>query len=673
MNDSPNRKQLYNRIVYVYFCFFSMLAAQSFSLNIAYGAAAFFSISALFRMSAFTVRTQSGPPRRGAVKAVFAAFYTVSAVYIVVINPLLFPHGQAAYAAAIILLLFLEREAENLLLRIQNRKRALKKRDIAFTILPAELIFISAVASIAYFGGTKMFAVILAGAVIAMAFSFFRRFAYRDFLHEFDPLPISPDIKHVRSAGLYYGMVITSGAAFNIFAFTYILFIMFTGAHDFLFDFFIVFGGLSLAYAAVYTGTARFVNSPLIQRIGKNAAFVTGTAVAIFAVYIFRDSWFKGALMFSLQTALLLLGIILQMTATLGLKEDVLLVLKLYDKTIDEEALKQRTARLDFWTAIISETVFLSVLLLLISDPVLYAANVADYIKYAPSIGSSLIAIPTVFLFASLFYSVRQPLTEKFRRRLRQYAELIKRGVRNPDMEKRLVNVLIKKYKKRVGVYIIRAFLKRIMYHTVTGKENVTLLPGVFVFNHGELYGPIAAVVFLPYDIRPWILDKMLDPGQITGHMYEGTFGKIKFLPAFIKKAVTAILSPVVIWGLRSFDPIPVYRGAAKSVVKTFRMSVECLNSGDSILLFPENPQDTYGDDINPFYSGFAELGRLYYRKTGKELAFYPVYASKKSRTLRIGEGVRFDCGGGRGERQRVAAELETRMRGLKRMEEQEI
>jgi hypothetical protein len=46
------------------------------------------------------------------------------------------------------------------------------------------------------------------------------------------------------------------------------------------------------------------------------------------------------------------------------------------------------------------------------------------------------------------------------------------------------------------------------MHHTVAGRENVKDLPGIFVFNHREVYGPIAAVVFLPYDIRPWILTR---------------------------------------------------------------------------------------------------------------------------------------------------------------------
>ena len=69
-------------------------------------------------------------------------------------------------------------------------------------------------------------------------------------------------------------------------------------------------------------------------------------------------------------------------------------------------------------------------------------------------------------------------------------------------------------------------------------------------------------------------------------------------------------------WALRSFDPIPVYRGAQMNVIRTFTLSIECLAAGDSILLFPENPTDMYEKKVSDFYEGFANLGRLYHKKT---------------------------------------------------------
>ncbi len=670
MNNAPDKKQLYNKVVYVYFCFFSMFIAERFSMNLTYGAALFFSLSALFRMIRFSARTPLDPAWLKAVKTVAAVFFILATAYIIALYPFLFEHRHTVYAMSIIALPFIDVEIENLLLRRRAKAGALNRKDIARAVIPVETGFSAAISLISLSAGLGVFSVVTAAVLLGMALNFFRQLIFRDF-EEYPRRGAVPGNISVRSARLYDGMSITSAAALNIFAFTYVLFIMLSGKYDFFMDFLVVFGGLSMVFAVIYIATYRIVNAPLIQRIGKNAAYFLGTAVSIFAIYVFRNSWFAGTVAISMQTLLLLTGIILQMTGALGLKEDVLLVLKLYDPNIDEEAVEERKEKQEMWAAVISEAIFLIVLLFIISNPLFNMMNVREYIEYAPYIGSSVAAIPTFFLIISLVYSIKQPLTKKFGRRLEVLEDIKSSGGRNPDMEKRLKNVLIRKYKKRIGVYIIRAFLKGIMYHSVTGKENVSALPGVFVFNHGEVYGPIAAVVFLPYDIRPWILNKMIDKNEITEHMYEGTFGRIKWLPVFLRKFIVNALSPVVVWALRSFDPIPVYRGAGRELIKTFTLSIECLNSGDSILLFPENPEEQYGGKVSEFYSGFAGLGRMYHRKTGKDLTFYPVYASRRGRELRIGEGVKYDPKGS-SEKTRIVETLKKSMAELQSINERQ-
>jgi hypothetical protein len=162
----------------------------------------------------------------------------------------------------------------------------------------------------------------------------------------------------------------------------------------------------------------------------------------------------------------------------------------------------------------------------------------------------------------------------------------------------------------------------------------------------------------------------MIEKSEVTQHMYEGTFRRIAWLPPALRRLIPRVLSPIVVWALRSFDPIPVYRGAQMNVIRTFTLSIECLAAGDSILLFPENPEHAYEKKVHDFYEGFASLGRLYYKKTGERLTFYPVYASKKKHELRIGEGVRFDPAGGAEERERIVETLERRMRTLESLDE---
>lgn len=666
-----DKGRLFNKIVYVYFCFFAMYAVECFSMNLLYGGALFFSLSALFRIYGYRIKTAYDSRLQKGLKTSLVIFFLLTTAYIILVYPFLFFYPSSAFAITIIILPFIEREIENFLLRRLAKIKPLKKRDIVKTLLPVEIAFIVITSLIALRAGIGFFVIVLPGMIIGMGFSFFRQYIFRDYAIEYPKRDsLSKDAKQIRTARLFDGMVITSSAALNIFAFMYILFIMISRANNFFLDFFVVFAGLALAFAVVYFLSLKFIKSSLIQMIGKNAAFILGTATAIFSVYVFRESWFQGGFEISIQTILLLFGLTLQMTATYGLKEDVFLVFKLYDKHISESILNKRTARLELWTSIISEAVVLAVLLILISNPLFYNMNVEEYIVYAPNIGSSIIIIPTVFLIVSLIYSVKQPLTKKYEQKLKAYASIKRQGKENSDMEKRLTNVLIDKYKKRIGVHIIRAFLKPIMYHTVMGKNNVTDLPGVFVFNHGEFYGPIAAVVFLPYDIRPWILHKMIDKEHITKYIYDSTFSTIKVLPDFLSKIIARVLSPVIVWALNSFDPIPVYRGTARDIIKTFSLSIECLSAGDSILLFPENPEERYQEKISAFYRGFANLGKLYYKKKGERITFYPVHASKRKHVLRIGQGVKYNPENGKKERDRIVNALEQRMQLLQNMDD---
>jgi len=664
--SAAEKGRLFGKIVYIYQCFYAMAAAERLSVSLVYGAALFISLSALFRVSSFTLRTPYDRRWVKGLKLALAAFFLLSALFASILFPLLYAHANMAAVIGFVVLPLAERFIENVWL---HRRPPKDKRSLIKTLLFVRLcVFIAALTLVLIVNEP----VLLPASVLGMCLSFIRQYQFADYAMEYPkPSQASADAKKVRSVRLYEGMVITSGAALNIFAFTYVLFSMLKRQNTFFLDFFTAFTVMAFIFSAVYVGTHRFYRASLAQKIGQNAVFVLGTFVALFAVYIFRDSWVKSGLAFSVQSALLLVGLVMQMSGALGMSEDMRLIIRLYDPELKDEDLTRRSDRLELWTMVVSEAVFIAVLLALLAEPAIHEVDISQYIALAPQVGAGVAVIPTVLLLMALVLSIRQPLTKKYGKRLEQYVQLKREGRRNTEMEKRLVSVLVKKYKKRIGVQIIRAFLKPVMYHTVTGKEHVTALPGVFVFNHGELYGPVAAVVFLPYDMRPWILHDMIEKDTVTHHMYEGTFSRIRWLPVFMRKFLAWVLSWPVVWALSSFDPIPVYRGTAREVIKTFTLSVECLRAGDSILLFPENPRERYSEaPLSDFYRGFAHIGRLYYKKTEECVMFYPVFASKKERTLRIGEGVQYNPGGRR-EEEYIVEELQRRMRELQQLDDE--
>lgn len=665
--STAGKGRLFGKIVYIYQCFYAMAAAEKLSVSLVYGAALYISLSAVLRLTGFTIRTSYDPRWHKVTKLALIVFFSVAAIGVAVLMPLMYGHRSMPAVIGFVALPLAEHFCENLLLR---RHVPENKRELAKTLLFVRLCTFTAALVLVLVTDEI---VLLPAVVLSMILNFIRQYVFAEYAREFPKSDQTlADAQQVRSVRLYDGMVLTSGAALNIFAFAYVLYGLLRRQSTFYIDFFVAFAVLAFVFTTVYIGTHRFYRTTLGQRIGQNAVFLLGTFVALFAVYIFRDSWIRGGLVISVQSVLLLIGVVLQMSGAMGLSEDMRLVIRLYNPDIRKEDLDRRSERLELWTQLISETVFIAVLLALLADPVIYGWDIDAYIGLAPQVGVGVAAIPAVLLLMSLILSARQPLTRKYGQRLTTYAQLKREGRHNAEMEKRLISVLIKKYKKRIGVHLIRAFLKPVMYHNVTGKENVTALPGVFVFNHGEVYGPIAAVVFLPYDMRPWILDNMIEREAVTQHMFDGTFSRIKWLPMFVRKLLPKVLSRPVVWGLSSFDPIPVYRGSARGVLNTFALSVECLSAGDSILLFPENPKERYSEaPVSDFYRGFAHIGRLYYKKTKEAVMFYPVYASKKGRELRIGEGVQYAPENGRHEEERIVEELQQRMRELQRLDEQ--
>ncbi len=667
-----DKERIFGKAIYIFFCFYSMAVAQRYDMNIVYGTALTISLSAFAGMLKYTIKTTYDQIWLKILKLALVVFLVLITAYIFVLYPFLYRYPKTVFAIFIIVLPLLVREAQIAGLRIMERQGKLTERARLFTLTGGTLLCIGLTILLIGWSGIDAW-LLLAPLAVGMWLEYFRQKAYHSYAFEYPkPDAATNDFRQVASARLYDGMVITSGVALNMFMFTYALYMLLLHKKSFSLDVFVILLLMTLVCGLIFLMTYRFVRKPLAKKIGKNAAFVLGTGISIFAVYVFRDSWYNGTLAISLQTLLLLFGLMLQMTASMDLRDDILMVVKLQNNHVDAGSLYQRTRHQEHWTTVISEIIMLVVLCVLISDPLIYAMDFERYIALAPQIGSSLVVIPAAFLIASLSYSLRQPLTKKYNRRLKAYVRSKETGEENPVMEKRLKSVLIKRYKKRVGVHVIRMLLRPVMFHTVTGKEHVNELPAIFVFNHREVYGPIAAVVFLPYDMRPWILDKMIDKAQITTHMYDGTFSHIRWLPVWLRKALAKALSPVVVWALSSFEPIPVYRGTAKNVIKTFELSIECLQSGDSILLFPENPEERYTDNeqISDFYRGFANLGRLYYKRTKQRVTFYPVYASHRLRTLRIGDSVQYEPENGRQEEKRIVEELLRRMRALQQCDE---
>ena len=265
-----------------------------------------------------------------------------------------------------------------------------------------------------------------------------------------------------------------------------------------------------------------------------------------------------------------------------------------------------------------------------------------------------LMILPSMLLLLGAFVSVlRFPINSRYFQKLKRFLTLREEGGDNSALKAQLDEVVVKRHKNRIVVKMIITLLRPLYYHKVRGKENVTGHEEgtmILVCNHGELYGPVVANLYVPISFRPWTLSSMMDRETIVEHMYIGTMMRQKWIPERLKKPLIRLFCPLLLWIFKSIQSIPVHRNAPEKLIQTFRITVEAMQAGDNILLFPEIAESAAlgekgyaAEGVGKLYTGFAMLGRAYYAKTRKQAIFIPIYASKRTRTLLIGRGIVYD------------------------------
>lgn len=283
-----------------------------------------------------------------------------------------------------------------------------------------------------------------------------------------------------------------------------------------------------------------------------------------------------------------------------------------------------------------------------------------------------LIQLPVLFMLISIFFALRQPLDERSRQKLVNFS---KGNNRNKTTKQNLRKTLVEKRRVRFGIKILTFFLKPFLHLKVSGGEHMDMpnFPSIFVCNHGIIYGPIAAVIYLPTYFRPWIDRKMVDRDLAAKEMYNRFIYRIPLLSERAKMWLALQFARPVTWALNSFNPIPVEKNNLRNVMSTFDDTVKVLSEGDNVLIFPEKPRrvkrgtkmtvEHLTDSVGKLFTGFANIGRLYYETTGKELRFYPIYANRHGHTFKIGAPVIFDPNNDpHDEKQRIAGILHEKM-----------
>lgn len=271
-----------------------------------------------------------------------------------------------------------------------------------------------------------------------------------------------------------------------------------------------------------------------------------------------------------------------------------------------------------------------------------------------PSLQPTLLIPALLLVAAALLAAFRFPLENRYTVKLERFLMLREDGETNIPLQKQLEDVLVKVKRRRYGIKLLIRFLRLLFPTKVEGRENVKLdkdIPCVFTCNHGELYGPIIANIYIPFPFRSWMISEMVNHEQIATYIYTWTIKRQRWLPEKWKWPVArCIVGPALTWIVNSLDHVPVYRNSTKELIHTFKLSAEALEAEDNLLIFPENPNDPaqekpgyLRDTVGAFFTGFTTVAQLYHKRMGKCPQFYPLYADKKRHTLTFGPPIRYD------------------------------
>ena len=265
-----------------------------------------------------------------------------------------------------------------------------------------------------------------------------------------------------------------------------------------------------------------------------------------------------------------------------------------------------------------------------------------------------IMIIPTLILvIVAVGATLRFPLSQRYMEKLQRFLHLKEEGSENPALEKQLETVVIKRHRFPIGTHLMMAILRPFYKHTLHGTENIVQdenNPIVFLCNHGEVYGPIVCMLYIPVPIRPWVISEMsIDPEEVSEYVYRYTISPIRWLPEKWKKPIAKRIGPMSVWLMNQVECIPVFRNKPSKLMQTFRLSVEAMQAGDNLLIFPENPNAVEQDHgyehggLGELFSGFAMLAQIYYNRTGKCCRFLPMYAHKNMRTITFAPPITYD------------------------------
>ncbi len=162
----------------------------------------------------------------------------------------------------------------------------------------------------------------------------------------------------------------------------------------------------------------------------------------------------------------------------------------------------------------------------------------------------------------------------------------------------------------------------------------------IIVSNHSAASGPLTIELYYPRFFIPWGTFEMCRNyrGRFQ-YLYRVYYRQKKKYPAFFAYVFAAVAAAVTRGVYKGMQLLPTYPDAR--LIGTIRKSIEILDDGKSILIFPEDSSDGYKEFLTEYYPGFVFVAKTYRRLRGEDLPVYNCYFHKKKKLFIVDRLVR--------------------------------
>lgn len=171
----------------------------------------------------------------------------------------------------------------------------------------------------------------------------------------------------------------------------------------------------------------------------------------------------------------------------------------------------------------------------------------------------------------------------------------------------------------------------------VEGLENLPQEPVVLVGNHSQMNGPIAAELYAPGEHYTWCAGEMMHLKEVPKYAYQDFWSDKPGYIRWFYKGLSYVIAPLSVCVFNNANTIGVYHDGR--ILSTYKNTVKRLEEGANVVIFPEHAEP-YNNILWDFQTGFVDVGKLYYKRTGKRLAFVPMYLAPNLRTMYLGKPI---------------------------------